>query len=48
MGEEKLNIKKQDDFQNINKKIEGIKAHLAKNRQDRKVKKIIISSALKL
>ena len=40
---EKLNIKKQDDFQNINKKIEVIKAHLAKNRQDRKVKKNLMS-----
>ena len=45
--EEKLNIKKQDDFQNINKKIEKIKSHLAKNRQDRKVKKNLLSCEAK-
>ena len=39
--EEKLNIKKQDNLQNIKRKIERMMAHLAKNRQDKKVKKCL-------
>lgn len=39
--EEKLSIKKLDSLDNIKKKIDSIKAHLAKNRQDKKVKKCL-------